>query len=184
MRCFALTLLAASLGLLAACDRGLVYGERTGVNLAVRADPANSAPLEVNAGLQRRVVSSVPPQGQPGGPTAAGEAVNMVSRFDLERAPGQAGPFSAKVRIGTSFASGAAATAIAGKPEVVRAITKAPDVTLSSAPDEREIVAKLFEFTGRSVANVERYLEVATARGLSIPRRNAHCARHRHHRRA
>ncbi|CAN0202549.1 unnamed protein product, partial [Chrysoparadoxa australica] len=118
-------------------------------------------------GLQRRVVGSIPPTSRDADGRPTGDAVNMVSRFGVERTPGGTGEFGATVRISTSFASGGAARAIAGKPEVVRAVTNAPVITLSTDVDKRALDTKLFTFTGQSLENTQRYLNLAEEGGLT-----------------
>ncbi|MBY6005025.1 hypothetical protein KUV62_13975 [Salipiger bermudensis] len=152
---------------ISACTEALVYGERTGVNLAIRSDPAEAAPLEVNAGLQRRVVAHVPPSQRDANGRPTGEGVNMFSRFDLQREAGQ-NAFGGNVRIGTSFASGRAATAIAGKPKVVAAVTHAPVFTAVTVPAEVDVSAKLLDYTAANPTNLETYLNLALQHGLSI----------------
>ena len=80
--------LALALVFVSGCERALVFADRTGVNLAVRSDMAEGSPLEVNAGLKRRVVGFVPAKGESEDGRPSGEAVNMVSRFDLKRTKG------------------------------------------------------------------------------------------------
>ncbi|HBT02530.1 MAG TPA: hypothetical protein DEB47_22385 [Citreicella sp.] len=153
---------------LGACSDGLVYGERSGFNLAIRSDPAASAPIEVNSGLQRRVVVSIPPSGQDAAGRPAGEGVNMFSRFDVRRVAGDGDTdLGGKVRISTSFVSGSAAKAIAAKPEIVGEVIKAPVFTAVTAPAEVEVARRLLDYTA-GPGNAERYLELARAEGLAI----------------
>lgn len=95
---------------LAGCGDTLIYGERTGFNMAVSVDATRSLPIEVNIGMRRSVVAAVPPlegtnqaDGKP-----QGDAVNMLSFFDLgykEEATGLGGDLT----IGTQFISGKSA---------------------------------------------------------------------------
>lgn len=96
-------------------DRALVYGERSGVNIALRSDPAKALPVEVNAGVQRRVTTLVPPQQRNGAGRPIDEAVNMISSFDLkyDNADASQGLFGGKTRIASIFTTGAAAEALA-----------------------------------------------------------------------
>ncbi len=160
--------LAIALTLLPGCERALVFADRTGVNLAVRSDMAEGSPLEVNAGLKRRVVGFVPAKGESGDGRPSGEAVNMVSRFDLKRTKGSEGPFSDKVQIRTSFASGDAAVEAASKPKAVEALTKAPGFVLSKDPNVRSAAQKLYDFTGQSPQHASAYLAVAESEKLDV----------------
>ncbi len=165
-------LLAASLSLIACSNDGLVYGERSGFNLAIRTDTAESAPLEVNAGLQRRVVSFVPPSERDEEGKAKGEGVTMISRFDLRRTPGQAGPFSDTVRVRTSFLSGQAATrADVATPKVVAEVVKPPSFSLASDDPTSSAQQLLIQYVGAdpNSPNIQTYLALADQRGLTIP---------------
>jgi hypothetical protein len=127
--------LAAALILLAACgcSRTLVFAEREGVNLSIRADAARTPPLEVNFGFNRVVGTTVPPAAEEGqGPNAQprGQAVNMFSGFRVMSAGiNTAMPLNVDMQISTQFASGAAAIAIADNPAAVAAL-----VSLSDGP--------------------------------------------------
>ncbi len=96
-------------------DRALVYGERSGVNIALRSDPAKALPVEVNAGVQRRVTTLVPPKERNSNGRPTDEAVSLVSTFDLtyNNADAQNGLFGGTTRIASIFTSGTAATALA-----------------------------------------------------------------------
>lgn len=117
--------------LVTGCAETLVYGERSGFNLAIRVDPAQSAPLEVNGGIQRRVVGIIPPQKR----TSANgksdsEAVNMLSNFSLDYDEDDSSLFGGELSIRTAFASGKAALNVAGSSnatEVVATITGASE---------------------------------------------------------
>jgi len=153
---------------LTACEQALVYGDRSGFNLAIRSDAAEGAPLEVNAGLQRRVVGFVPPRSRTPDGLPDSEAVNMVSRFDLRRTPGDNGPFDDTIRISTSFASGAAASATDGDAAKVAAITRAPNFALSDDPDARSVAGQLFDYVGQSTPHANAYLSLAMVEKLQI----------------
>lgn len=150
------------------CERALVYGDRSGFNLAIRSDPAESAPLEVNGGLQRRVIGFVPASESDQNAPAKGEAVNMFSRFDLKQDRNSGSAFGGKLTIGTAFASGRAALNIADNPQVVAAITGSPEFTLTDVPEDRVVIRKLIDFVGKSPDNARKYLELAKAHGLTI----------------
>ncbi|WP_299894163.1 hypothetical protein [uncultured Ruegeria sp.] len=96
-------------------DRALVYGERSGVNIALRSDPAKALPVEVNAGVQRRVTTLVPPKSRNNNRRPTDEAVSLVSTFDLtyNNADAQKGLFGGTTRIASIFTTGTAATALA-----------------------------------------------------------------------
>jgi hypothetical protein len=122
------------------CADGLVYGERTSFNLAsVRLNDDPSEPVAIKLGFDRDVVLVAPPvggevvayDGQGGrSVTARGEAVSQFSTFTLK----SAAPFvrrpgdepDALLAVQTRFATGAAAMAIASKPEVVAALMGLP----------------------------------------------------------
>lgn len=120
----------------AGCADGLVYGERTSFNLAsVRLNDDPSEPVAIKLGFDRDVVLVAPPiggkvvayddQGRER-VTAGGEAVSQFSTFTLK----STAPFvrrsddepDALLAVQSRFATGAAALAIAGKPEVVAAL--------------------------------------------------------------
>ncbi len=151
------------------CDHALVYGDRMGLNLAIRSDPAKATPLEVNTGLQRQVVGFVPAKGQTADGEADGEAVNMVSRFDIKRTPGENGVFNDTVEIRSSFASGAAAIAAENKPEAVAAITAAPNFIQTNDPVARDVNTKLATYVGQGPVQAQDYLQRARAEGVQIP---------------
>ena len=109
----------------AACGDTLVYGERTGFNLSVEVGQDPATPVNVNIGLRRTVVSVVPPidsePGEDGQPHPNGEAVSMISGFELTDQPRQ-NPLDPDLQIRSQFASGEAAVLVSGNPDVVRAI--------------------------------------------------------------
>lgn len=138
MRTILLTGFAGTL-LFSACTDTLVYGERTGLNIAIRTDAPQGHPLEVNTGLQRRVVGHVPPRNSNGG-----EAITMLSSFNLKRTPADNNnPLQAKVAIETSFASGKAAKTAAGSTASVEAIFDRPGVTESPKLSDQQNGAKI-----------------------------------------
>lgn len=84
-----------------------------------------TAALDVNVGIERKVVSVVPPVGN-GTPQAAadGEAVNMFAGFKVAYTPatGTPQPLSGDLNVRTQFASGLAALAIATDPATVNSL--------------------------------------------------------------
>ena len=114
-----------ALALVAGCQRTLLFAEHDGFNLAIRADPKQSPPFEVNLGFERAVGTIVPPtRHNSSDGSADGEAVNMFAGFQLDRGA-QISPTTGPqvdIRIATQFASGAAATAIAEDPNAVARI--------------------------------------------------------------
>jgi hypothetical protein len=141
--------LLAALAVLTAggCSRTLVFAEREGVNLAIRADPARSPPLEVNFGYNRVVGTTVPPvaEKQGSGVTTEphGQAVNMISGFQVLSAkidPANK-PLNVDLTISSQFASGRAATAIADNAPAVAAIARLSDAPVNATlPELRQRV--------------------------------------------
>lgn len=106
----------------AGCGRTLVFAEREGVNFAVRTNAASSTPIEVNFGLNRQVASIVPPAGEAGS-RPDGDAVSMFAGFQVDNTLDVNNkPLNANMQISTQFASGKAAKAVAGNPQVVAMI--------------------------------------------------------------
>jgi hypothetical protein len=109
------------------CGDTLFFAERESFKLAIHLNENPIAPLQVNAGVKRTVLTVAPPQGgitkTEGGTTQAeGDAVNMFSGFDLHYTPSTGSPFAGKLAIKTQFASGTAALAIASDPTLVETI--------------------------------------------------------------
>ena len=128
--------LLAALAVLTAggCSRTLVFAEREGVNLAIRADATRSPPLEVNFGYKRDVGTTVPAvaekQGSGGAPEPAGEAVNMISGFEVlsnKIDPSPNKPPDVDLTIRSRFASGSAAKEVAKSAPAVAAIARLSD---------------------------------------------------------
>jgi hypothetical protein len=123
--------------LLAGCGRTLVFGERDGVNMAIRADAKTQPPVEVNFGLNRTVGTIVPPAGEMNG-RPAGEAISMVAGFQIERPTDidLTKPLAAHLWISTQFASGDAASTVAGNPTIVQQIVtlNGPSRPISRTP--------------------------------------------------
>jgi hypothetical protein len=130
----------------AGCGRTLVFAERDGVNLAIRANASSSPPIEVNFGLNRTIATIVPPAGENGG-KPSGEAVNMFAGFQVEQptSPDPKKPLDVDVKIDTQFASGAAAQKVAGNPTVVARIVNVGGTlaTFSNSPSTVQLVAWL-----------------------------------------
>lgn len=123
---------------LAGCGQTLVFAERSGVNLSIRADAASRPPLAVNLGLDRASGTIVPPRARGDDGRPQGEAVNMFAGFQVDRRGEVAAqqPLSVDLRVSAQFASGAAATKVAGAPEVVRDIVTLGQVPLAQATPE------------------------------------------------
>jgi hypothetical protein len=119
----AATLLAAiaAAASVAGCGRTLVFAERDGVNIAIRANASSAPPIEANIGLNRTIATIVPPAGEAGN-RPDGDAVSMVAGFQIDNTLDPTAPLKADLLITTQFASGNAATAVATKPTVVAAI--------------------------------------------------------------
>jgi hypothetical protein len=117
--------------LVGGCGRTLVFGERDGVNFAIRANSTSSPPIEVNFGLHRVVATIVPPAGGTSD-TPTGEAVNMFAGFQVERFNDLTlnKPVSVDLQITTQFASGDAAKKVAGNPAVVAQIVTPGGITV------------------------------------------------------
>ncbi len=113
------------------CGRTLVFVERTGFNMSIAVRPAETTPIDVNFGLERKVASIVPPAGNPTPQGQVdGEAVNMFAGFaaayDVGAKDGVFFPLQSDLTIRTQFASGAAATGIASD---AAAVAKVVDVS-------------------------------------------------------
>lgn len=156
--------------LITGCDRALVFGDRTGFNLAIRSDTVKGEPLEVNVGLRRQVVGFVPPQGRKDG-RADGEAVNMFARTDIRRTEKTTSPLDDKILIRSKFASGAAALAAENNPKAAAAIEKAPKFVQTSDPSDQAVNTKLLNYISQGQPQAEKYLDKAKAEGLSVSKR-------------
>jgi len=121
---------------LTGCSHTLVFAEQTGFNLSVIVKPSEATPLNVNLGLDRTVASLVPPihENTPQG-VVDGEGVNMFAGFAAHYDPATQ-PFAGSLRIRTQFASGQAATMIAGDPNAVIRVVNVSDIPLGGlTPD-------------------------------------------------
>jgi len=123
---------------LSGCGHTLVFAEQTGFNLSIIAKPSEATPLNVNIGLDRTVASLVPPihDNTPQG-RVDGEGVNMFAGFRANYDPGTQ-PLAGDLRIRTQFASGQAATMIAGDPDTVVRVVNVSDIPLG-APTPKPI---------------------------------------------
>jgi hypothetical protein len=112
---------------LGGCQETLIFFEQTAFKLGISVNEEPPLPLEVTVGLKRRVVAISPPKkplqtNAAGGRRADGEAVSLLSRFDVIYSPDETGaaspgnPFGGKLTIISAFASGGAAVTIAGDP--------------------------------------------------------------------
>lgn len=151
-----------------ACDRAIVYGDRTGFNLAIRTDVAEGQPVEVNAGLQRRVGGFVPPRKRDENGNAVGEAANLMSRFELTRKAGEGLGLADTIWINSAFVSGDAAVKASQNADSVASIFSAPGIRVSDAPEDVDAIGKLLNFTAVSEENRQAYLILARARGLKV----------------
>lgn len=121
--------------LLGGCQNNLIFLEQSGFKLAISVNNDPTTPVEVNAGLKRSIVALVPSSGDPvktdTGTRANGEAVNLVSGFDLTDTASANSALGGTLTIRTQFASGAAALAVASKPELAAKIANARVGTFS-----------------------------------------------------
>jgi hypothetical protein len=164
-------LLAVLILALAGCERTLVYGERSGFNVGIWVTPSENLPLEVNAGLKRRVVGIIPPSGERRDGQVNGEAVNMFSRFDVQYQPSTEGVLFGTHTVSTAFASGGAATAIANSENaerLVAAIVRPEVITLDTSAEAGRVRKALTSYIKGSEERVSEYLKLATERGLAI----------------
>lgn len=150
--------------ILGACGDTLVFGERTGFNLAVRTDAAEGLPLEVNAGLQRRVLGLVPDTSEEGG----GEAVNMVSAFNLQRSGDDATPLSNTLVIESSFASGQAAIEASESTGAIEAIFDLPGVTASQKPPDISATGKILDWLNEDMTRATEYNDFLRSSGVQV----------------
>lgn len=137
------TILIVPFAFLANCaatgDRALVYGERSGVNIALRTDPAKTRPIEVNAGVERRVTTLVPASSRDTNNRPTGEAVGLISTFDLDYSvpEGEQGLFAGRTKIASFIVTGAAAVKYG---ETVNGGQGSPDGLVEVAQSNREFV--------------------------------------------
>jgi hypothetical protein len=112
-------LLIAAAATVSACQDTLVYGESTAFNLAIHLNDNPQTPIEVNAGLKRHVGEKAPPVAtteEDGVKAAVGEAVSSFSGFRLRYEEDETSVLLGDLYIRTQFATGKAATTLAGNP--------------------------------------------------------------------
>jgi hypothetical protein len=127
----------------AGCGKTLAFVERDGVNLAIRANASSSPPIEVNFGLNRTIATIVPPTGENGN-KPSGEAVSMFAGFQVDNTLDPS-KVAGDLQIVTQFASGAAATSVAGNPPVVARIVNVGTTlaSYSNSPSTVRLIAWL-----------------------------------------
>lgn len=167
MSCLRFLIITITAGFVAGCSETLTYGERSGFNLSIRSDAAENVPIEVNGGFQRRVVGLIPASGRTQDGRPMGESVNMFSNFDLAYEENDTSLFGGKLTIGTSFASGKAATELAGNVSVVEQIVKPTNFPISDVPRTREALTKLGDYIVEA-DNRDFYMQIAATRGLRV----------------
>ena len=153
------------------CDRTLVYGERSGFNLGISVTPSENLPIEVNAGIKRRVIGIIPPTGEPQNGHVNGEAVNMFSRFDVQHEPSATGALFGTHTVSSAFASGRAATVIAessNAEKVVAAIVNPKVITLDNTPKVAKVRKALLAYINGSPQQKANYLKLAENRGIPL----------------
>lgn len=148
----------------------LVYGERTSVDVAsIRLGDDVAQPVRINLGFDRQVAMIAPALGGttadqdsdvPNRVVGEGEAVSQFSTFTVGAEAAFVGgdQNSNLLRVQSRFASGAAALAIADKPEVVAALmgftptTFGPDATT-------EALRAIFEVNPETVDKAQAFLQ-------------------------
>ncbi len=149
--------------LCSACSNGgevLGYQERTGVNLSVEVSPSDPIPVEVNAGIIRRVASYTPRKNCTGLKNAAltacradTDTVDMVSSFRLKQTKSGTGLFGGalnrEITISTAFVSGAKTGELNDDVEAAKALTK---TTVNNAEDATEQQDQVATSNGEEVA--------------------------------
>jgi hypothetical protein len=144
-----IVLVMALVLLQSACQRTLVFTEQTAFKLGIEVNNDPTTPVEVTAGLKRRVLSVSPPklpasEDEQGQAKAEGESVSMLSWFDLGYKPSTS-PLTGVLTIRTQFASGGAATEIATNSDAIAAVVGVPVVAAApEALQERREAAAAF----------------------------------------
>ncbi len=118
---------------LAGCENNLIFMERSGFNLSIGVNDNPITPVQVNAGMMRSIVAVVPGRGKAESGQPSGEAVSLISGYDLRYQEQDSGFFNDKLTIRSQFASGAAAKTIATAPEIAKKIAN-PKETLPVGP--------------------------------------------------
>ena len=139
MRPFLLPL-AAALSLTACAPRALYFHESTKVAFAANYNTSDSQPVSTSFGYKRRIVAVVPAQereipaeGNERDGTNRGEALSLVSKFNVRAGTGEG------VTITNNFASGMAArlmTRSAGSPAALNVLLHGAPIAVSAATGE------------------------------------------------
>lgn len=163
----AIVVLLAVVVLLPACQRTLVFTEQTAFKLGIEVNNDPTTPVQVTAGLKRSVVSATPPkmplvEAEGGGSRPEGEAVSTLGWFDLVYEDDS--PFTGKLTIRTSFASGHAATKLATTPSGIAQVVGVPVVGVAS-PELQERREQAADFV--KSLEPEQVDQLATELGLA-----------------
>lgn len=139
---------------LAGCENNLIFMERSGFNLSIGVNDNPVTPVQVNAGMMRSIVALVPGRGKAENGQPSGEAVSLISGYDLRYDEQDSGFFNDKLTIRSQFASGAAAKTIAAAPDIAKKIAN-PSLTVLLPKDiEDRATAARSKITGLSDDNV------------------------------
>ena len=95
----------------------------------------------------------------------------MFSRFDLSYLESDLGALFGTHRVSTAFASGGAALAIAGNrnaEEIVTAIVKPVDITLSNTPENAKVRRALTKYIRATDPQRDVYLALAQTAGIKL----------------
>ncbi len=123
-----LSLIGLLFGLSAGCQNTLVYGEKTAFSMAIHLNDNPQTPVEVNMGLKRHVGEVAPPvatQEEAGKDVAVGESASSLSGFRLRYEENPNNILLGDLYIRTQFATGIAATILAGDPAQAMQVIKA-----------------------------------------------------------
>lgn len=123
-----LPLIGLVAALSAGCQNTLFYGEKTAFSMAIHLNDNPQTPVEVNMGLKRQVGEVAPPvatQEEEGKDVAVGEAVSSLSGFRLRYEENPNNVLLGDLYIRTQFATGIAATILAGDPAQAIQVIKA-----------------------------------------------------------
>ncbi|MGH6892157.1 MAG: hypothetical protein ACREEP_07855 [Dongiaceae bacterium] len=123
-----LSLIGLLTGLSAGCQNTLFYGEKTAFSMAIHLNDNPQTPVEVNMGLKRQVGEVAPPvatQEEEGKDVAVGESVSSLSGFRLRYEENPTNVLLGDLYIRTQFATGIAATILAGDPAQAIQVIKA-----------------------------------------------------------
>lgn len=135
--------------MLGGCENNLIFMERSGFNLSIDVNENPAIPVQVNAGMMRSIVALVPGRGNDN----SGEAVSLISGYDLAYEDKAGSFFNDKLTIRSQFASGAAANKIAEAPEIAKKIVN-PTLTAMLPKDiETRVAAARTKIVGLSDAN-------------------------------